>query len=304
MQFIYYPLFALVYTISLLPFKVMYALSDFLLYPLVYHVVRYRRALVRRQLAECFPERSEAERHDIEHRFYHYFCDYIVETIKMMSISSDEMRRRMEIVGLSEAEDTTEACGKMFAFGYLGHYCNWEWLSSFSLYLTRFTAGQIYHPLRNRAFDQLFLHMRERQGAKCIAMKETLRHILHARRDGRKIFIGFIADQSPKWEAMHQWCDFLHHETSFFIGTEKIGKQVDAVIYYIDLSRPRRGYYRAELKLITTEPKSTPDYELTDRYAQLLEQSIQREPHLWLWTHNRWKRTRQEWLRRQAEATK
>ena len=53
--------------------------------------------------------------------------------------------------------------------------------------------------------------------------------------------------------------------------------------------------------LISTNPKEMPDFEITDRYAQLLEEQIREEPELWLWTHNRWKRTKEEWLKHQEK---
>lgn len=299
MQWIYYLLFAIWYALSHLPLGVLYWVSDYIIYPLVYYVGRYRRGLVEKQLSDCFPEETKEWRKKTERDFYHYFCDYIVETVKMMSMSRTEMKRRVEWVGLDNLEEEANRAGKQFVFGYLGHFGNWEWLSSFPLYLKDFYGAQIYHPLRNMWFDELFRRMRQQYGGICIPMKETFRDIIKARRHGQKFIIGFIADQCPKWEAMHEWTDFLHHKTSFFIGTEKIGKQVDAAIIYIDVSRPRRGYYRAEVRLITTDAKSWPDFKLTDEYARLLEASIRRNPHLWLWTHNRWKRTYEEWERMQ-----
>ena len=113
--------------------------------------------------------------------------------------------------------------------------------------------------------------------------------------------IGLIADQSPKWEAMHHWTRFIGHETSFFIGTERIGKQMDALIFYVHVTRPRRGYYNCRIVPISWEPAKEPDFALTDRYAQQLEEQIRETPELWLWTHNRWKRTREEWEKRNGE---
>lgn len=77
-----------------------------------------------------------------------------------------------------------------------------------------------------------------------------------------------------------------------------------AVIYFADVRRIKRGYYHCDLKRITVSPEEYPDYELTDRYAALLEEMIRREPAYWLWTHNRWKRTKEEWERRQSEEKK
>ena len=135
------------------------------------------------------------------------------------------------------------------------------------------------------------------------AMKQTMRQILEARQKGQAEIIGFIADQSPKWQATHHWTPFLRHQTAFFIGSERIARQVDAALYYVRVTRPRRGYYRAELVLITLNPQSPEldiqsEYPATDRYTQLLEQQIREQPELWLWTHNRWKRTYEQWLER------
>lgn len=290
-------------TLARLPLWMLYRLSD-VLYLIVAYVVRYRLNVVRLQLAECFPEKSKRELRSIERRFYHYFCDYILETIHFARMSEQEMRRRVEWVGLDKLQEEMKRQGKPFGLVYLGHYGNWEWMTSFSLWLQQGVGGsQIYHPLKNATIDQAFLDVRERFGGKCVPMKQTLRHIIMANREGRSEVIGFIADQSPKWEAMHQWCRFLNHETSFFIGVEKIAKQVDAVVAYVDVSRPRRGYYHAELVPVSSNTKDLLDYTLTDRYAELLEATIRREPHLWLWTHKRWKRTKEEWERRQASHT-
>jgi KDO2-lipid IV(A) lauroyltransferase len=42
-----------------------------------------------------------------------------------------------------------------------------------------------------------------------------------------------------------------------------------------------------------------PELELTNMYYRLLEESIRETPHLWLWTHNRWKRTRKGQIERE-----
>lgn len=306
-------LFIVLRLISRLPLRVHYFLSDVVLYPLTYHVVGYRRKLVRHQLEECFPEQTKAERRRTERRFYHFLCDIIVEIVKMGTMSHEEMHRRVEFVGIPEMQETLKREGKQFGFFYLGHYGNWEWLSSFPLWLNPVWQGaQIYHPLRNQAIDRFFLDQREQYGGTCIPMKQTLRQILTTRREGKHEIIGFIADQSPKWQAMHHWTDFLGQPTSFFIGTEKIARQVDAALYYVRVTRPRRGYYRAELLPITmnatsftSHPSSltlnpSSPYPATDRYAALLEAQIRECPELWLWTHNRWKRTYGEWVQRQG----
>ena len=202
------------------------------------------------------------------------------------------------MVNLTEVDLQLEAEGSPFCFLYLGHFGNWEWVSSIPLWTKADeVCGQIYHPLHNSVMDRLFLHIRGRFGATSIAMKETLRTVLGWKREGRRAMVGFIADQSPKLEAMHHWTNFLNHETSFFTGAEKIGRAVGARYFYVDITRPRRGYYRAEVRELHIDEQSDSLYPVTDAYARALEESIRRNPELWLWTHNRWKRTREIWER-------
>ena len=298
MKFVYHILFFLLYLLSLLPMRLLYLLSDCLFFPL-FHIVKYRRKVVEKQLDECFPEKSMQERRVIERQFYHFFCDYLVEVIKLFSISKKEMMRRMKFVGIEQVRE--ELKDKKFCFLYLGHYCNWEYIASLSYWLPEIHCGQIYHRIYNQAFDELFLKLRGQFGGESILMKDTLRRILTLRNQEKKVMIGFIADQLPKWENMHHWTTFLNHDTSFFIGAERIAKQVDAALYYVDVERVKRGYYQVRFRLMTLHPKEFPDYELTDQYARLLEESICRQPAYWLWTHKRWKRTKEEWLKRQQE---
>ena len=300
MNFLYYILFAFWYLLSLLPFRVLYFLSDLTFYPLFY-IVRYRRKVVWKNLSECFPEKTEKELRSIEKRFYHFFCDYIVEVIKLLSISKESMMKHMVFEGLDEVVASLHKENKKFAFVFLGHYCNWEYVASLQYWLPHVHCGQIYHRIYNKAFNSFFLRLRGQFGGESIEMKETLRRITELRRQEKPVMIGFISDQSPKWESMHHWNKFLNHDTSFFIGTERIGKKVDAAICYFHVTRIKRGYYKAKIELITLQPKDYSDYELTDIYAHLLEQDIQREPAFWLWTHKRWKRTKEEWLRRQQD---
>lgn len=298
MKFVYHILFFLLYLLSLLPMRLLYLLSDCLFFPL-FHIVKYRRKVVEKQLDECFPGKSMQERRAIERQFYHFFCDYLVEVIKLFSISKKEMMRRMKFVGIEQVRE--ELKDKKFCFLYLGHYCNWEYIASLSYWLPEIHCGQIYHRIYNQAFDELFLKLRGQFGGESILMKDTLRRILTLRNQEKKVMIGFIADQLPKWENMHHWTTFLNHDTSFFIGAERIAKQVDAALYYVDVERVKRGYYQVRFRLMTLHPKEFPDYELTDQYARLLEESIRRQPAYWLWTHKRWKRTKEEWLKWKQE---
>ena len=291
---LYYLIYSLCYTVSLLPLRVLYLLSDFF-FLIVFYLVKYRRKLVAKHLADSFPEKTEAERQCIERDFYHWFCDYLVESIKLISMSERQMKRRLVFKG-TDVVDQVVGEGQSCAV-YLGHYCNWEWVTS------KAQCGQIYHAIENPQFDRLFLRLRQRFGAVCIPMAETLRRIIKYRQEGRPVVIGYIGDQVPFWNNIHHWCQFLNHDTPVLTGTERLTRQTGHAAFYMDVRRISRGYYEAEFQLISREPKKMAEYELTDEYFRRLEASIRRDPACYLWTHNRWKRTREEFNLRYDEAT-
>ena len=289
--------------LSRLPLGVLYIFAD-LCFPILYYLMRYRRRVVRENIARSFPEKSQSERLSIERKFYRFFCDYVVETLHLLSMSEEEMRRRMVVEGVPDMEDSLTR--HPFVFIYLGHYCNWEWISSIPLWSTRseHVNGQLYRPLKNKAYYQLFMDLRTRFGAVNISKYEALRHILTYRKEGRRAIIGFISDQSPKPISIHEWVNFLHQDTPVFTGTERIGKRVDAAVYFADVRRVKRGYYHLTLRCMTEDIHSYPDFRLTELYMAELEKMIQRQPHLWLWSHKRWKHKREavEALQRQHAA--
>ncbi len=300
----YYILSFFGYVLSLLPLCVLYLISDVLCFIMRY-VIRYRHRVIHTNLTRSFPEKNAEEIARIEKQFYAWLCDYFVETLKLCSISREKMRKCMTFEGVDDIVSDMRQTGKNFCFVYLGHYGNWEWIASLPYWVPEdVLCGQIYHPLRSKASDRFFLKIRSQFGGECIAMKETLRRIIELKREKRKAIIGFISDQSPKWNSIHHWTEFLHQDTPVFIGTEKIGKQTDALIYFANVTRPKRGHYHCKFERMCTEPKKVPDYELTDRFSQLLEEMIKRNPQYWLWSHKRWKRTKEEWLQRQQQENK
>lgn len=288
---------ALFYLLSLLPLSVLYVMSD-ILGTFLYHVLRYRRSIVRRNLETSFPDKTKDEIRRIERRFYRWFSDYFFEAVKLLSISDKELHRRFTVVNSEEVVQCFNQGQDVAAI--LGHYCNWEWLSCVGIALpATCRAGLIYHPLRNRVFDRLFRDIRSSQPINMtIPKKDILRVLVDLRRrDIRNIF-GYIADQGPRWKNIHLWLPFLGHDTPVFTGGERIMRKMKNAVFYVEMSRPRRGYYVCTYRLITKEADTLPEHEITRRFFRMLEETIRREPAYYLWTHNRWKRTHEEFDRR------
>ena len=289
-----YPFF---YLLSLLPFWALYILSD-IIYLLIYKVVGYRTKIVRKNLSTSFPEKSCEELLTIERQFYHWLCDYFLEALKLLSISRKELDKRFVLTNPEVITDCFKEGQNVAAI--LGHYCNWEWLSCVGKDFEneKWKVGLIYHPLYNKVFDKLLIDIRSCVGGVPIPKKDILRQLLTFKREGKMSIFGYISDQSPKWENIHLWLPFLNHDTPVFTGGERIMRKMNDAIFYVEMGRPKRGYYTCTYHLITKEPNSLPEHEITRIFFQMLEKTIQKNPQYYLWSHNRWKRTHEEYNRR------
>lgn len=293
-EFLYNIIYGIFYLVSKLPYRALYVISD-IANLVLYHIVRYRRDIVRRNITSAFPEKSLEECISIERGFYKWFCDYFVETVKLMSVSRQELLSRIEFRGIDKIEECFDR-GQTCA-GILGHYGNWELLSATGLVIKKHpeaVIGLIYHPLRSQLFDRLFINMRQSMGGVCVPKKDILRYLVSFRSQNLMNLFGYIADQAPRYRNIHLWLPFLNHDTPVFTGAERIMRKMNNAVFYIDVERPERGKYIYTFKLMTDKPGEMPEFEITKKFFVMLEQTIRHEPRFYLWSHNRWKRTREE----------
>jgi KDO2-lipid IV(A) lauroyltransferase len=270
------------YLVSLLPFWLLYIISDFLFFVLFY-IVGYRRKVVQENLQNSFPEKSIAERADIEKKYFKYLADLIVETIKMISISKEDLQRRLVCTN-PEVVANYKAAGKSVT-AVAGHYCNWEWAGTeFSIDTRLFV---IYKPLTSDVFDKFFIEVRTRFGAIAVAMKQTLRTMI-AHKNEFTVTV-FAGDQTPIREQKNYFTQFLNQPTAVFQGIEKIAKLIDSAVIFYDMKRVKRGYYTYTIVPLVENSKESAEHEITDAHVKYLEGMIKREPQYWLWSHRRWK---------------
>ncbi|MFG6391154.1 MAG: lysophospholipid acyltransferase family protein [Candidatus Amulumruptor sp.] len=273
------------------PLGVLYRISD-LLAPIVYHVVRYRRKLVRRNLTESFPDKSSKEIRRIERQFYRNFTDNFIESIKLLGISDSEMRRRVVFEGMERVNEYFDQGKTIIA--YFAHTANWEWAPSITLWTDKkldeeVVFAQVYRPLRNKRFDRLFLRLRSRFGSHSFKKATVMRDIIRLRRDGMPSITGFMSDQKPSHGDPGHITTFLNHPTAMISGTEQLARRLGAAVVYMDMVRTSRGHYRVRIIDMTPDASQTQSGELTEKYTSLLQQTIEADPSGWLWSHNRWK---------------
>jgi KDO2-lipid IV(A) lauroyltransferase len=283
--------YVFIWLLTLLPLKVLYVLSDFF-YVIVYYIAKYRRKVVRANLTKSFPEKSLEDIIQIEKKFYHYFCDLFIETMYQINMSEKEILKRVKIVNADIINDFYLQNKSVMLM--TAHYCNWEWLSSLTLSLShKNSLHNIYKKLKDKSFDQFMIDIRTKYGAGVIEMQDLFKTMLHKRNEDELATYGMISDQRPAAQSIRFWMTFLNQDTPVFVGTEQLSKKFDYPVVFLAISRIKRGYYSAEVKLLESEPKNTAPNEITEKYMHMLEENIKAAPEYWLWTHNRWKYKRE-----------
>lgn len=275
--------------ISRIPLKILYLFSD-VLFVLIYYIFGYRKQVVMNNLAIAFPEKSDQEREKIAKEFFQNFCDFIVETIKTLTISEEEIKRRMKLEN-SEILQRLVNEEKKTVFTMLGHQMNWEW-ASLAMASKGIPVDVIYKPLSNSFFEKFMLELRSRFNVKPVSMYNILRNMVGRRSEPRAI--GTLADQAPHHPDSAYWSTFFHQETDFFNGTEKLARKFNTPLVFGKISKIRRGYYCFKLELIA-EPtyQDITSGHLTEEYVRWLENTLREQPALWLWSHKRWKHKRE-----------
>jgi len=258
-----------------------YALSG-MLFTLAYRLLRLRRSVIEQNLARSFPQLDAAGRRAIRNEFIDRQAQVLAEIDYARTIDADEMRRRVTLIDRS---GVLAGDGKFVLV--TGHSCNFEWmLLRLSLDLGPGMMG-IYKPLRGWG-EQYFRKVRGRFGAQLLpskAIKEEMARVREAR------VLGLVADQVPRTSPDRLWTRFLHQDTAFFKGPERMARLLRAPIVYGSMRRLGPGQYEVEFEPLTAAGERLPGGTATERYARILERDINIDPAGWWWSHRRWKLT-------------
>lgn len=279
---------------SCLPLPILYFMADCLIYPLARYIIAYRLKIVRKNIRNAFPEKSHAEQQKLVNAFYHHLADTIVEIIYGYRASKEEMQQRVVFDNIEVIEDLARR--KQGVIAYLGHMGNWEWMADLANQFQdrSIVEYNVYRRQKNTSADQAMLRLRSKRGGECIEKNLLLRKLVQLRQATHPFIIGLIADQKPSPRNAHVWTNFLNQDTSFLDGGEVLARKFDLGVVYLHITCTQRGYYRVHFDLITDNANNLPPNAITLAYVELLERNIQQQPHRWLWSHNRWKWSRQD----------
>lgn len=271
--------------LSYLPFWVLYLFSDFL-FLVSYRLVGYRKKIVRKNLINSFPEKGENELKKIEKQFYKDLCDYGVETLKLLTLSAEELKKRMVYKNPELVKQFSDANQSILLL--TSHQFNWEWLlTSGCLYLS-LGVDFVYQKQSSKTFDAFSLAGRTRFGAFPIERSQVGREVIKRKNILRGVAI--MADQFPGHASdKKHWTQFLNQNTAFFFGLSQVAYMTQYPAVFYGIRKIKRGYYEAEGFIVSMPPYEKGSQQIVDNYAKASEKIIQQYPSGWLWSHNRWK---------------
>jgi KDO2-lipid IV(A) lauroyltransferase len=273
---------------SVQPFWWLYLKSD-LAYFLVYHVARYRRKVVRQNLLNSFPDKDEREIKHIERRFYQNLCDLFVEAPKMLRMKKNGYRNRIHYTNPELVKQLYEQGNNVFYA--IPHSGNWEWFGKMIPELTQHKGLAVYKRVENPVFERLMLYIRTCHSTlEMVESNSVLRRLAQLRDSQTAVLM--MADQTSHGLAQDYWTDFLHQDTCWFTGIERIAQKLDYAIVFVDMRRQGRGRYEVSYELITDDPKTIEEDQIMEQYVRCVERFIQENPDNWLWSHRRWKHQR------------
>jgi KDO2-lipid IV(A) lauroyltransferase len=273
---------------ALLPFGIIFPISDFIYFLLCYFV-RYRRKVILENISGAFPEKNPAEIKSIANKFYRHFCDLIFEGIKMHGMNSRQMKKRIQFNGLEEINALYKQGKSVIILGM--HYNNWEW-ASFGQGSVNHKTLMLYNPVRgNQTLEKFILKSREKWGGKCVPVHKSARAVLEFNRAGKPTILWLGADQTPPASSGF-WTIFLNREAPFFSGPEKIAAHTNQPVFFHHTRKTGRGKYEVTTIPLCMEPQKVAPQEILLRYVRKMEEVIREEPEYYLWSHRRWKHTR------------
>jgi Kdo2-lipid IVA lauroyltransferase/acyltransferase len=271
--------------LSRLPLAILYGCST-VAYWILFRIGRIRVGVARDNIERSFAERSQAERAAILDAYLRRITDMAFEALKGFTIPIDELRARMEIVGLELIRDRIASGQPVMLL--TAHHCNWEWLLLALSHDLGFPVEAMYKPLTNSLVQRCAIALRTRFGTRLIPAKLMVPEMIKRRDVPRAL--AMMPDQVPQSSPTRYWTRFLNQDTAFYTGAEEISRAGRYPVYLILIERLRRGYYRAQVRHLA-EPGDGSEVprEIMRRYVAALEAHLQAHPAEWLWSHKRWK---------------
>lgn len=252
------------------------------------HLIKYRYNIIYTNLSLSFPSKDVQFIQDTIHQYYYNLLSYIRQSIELMFFSYERLSAYIDI-SLLKGIELPKNKNIIIMASHLG---NWELvIPLLPKLLNRHVVG-FYKPLSNKFLDKILKNIRGRFGLELQPIDQTLR-IMHKYNEKCALFI-FISDQSPV-NLNNAYCNiFLNQKTIWLNGAAKLAIKRHLPVYNLEFipDTPKNDHYRLYMYPLSQEESYKDEKEIMYAYTSALEKLIVSHPTYWLWSHRRWKRTR------------
>lgn len=271
--------------ISKMPLKLLYVFSDFIFF-VIYFVVGYRKNIVEENLRNSFPEKNEREIKKIQKAFYLNFSDYLVETLRSFTISSLELKVRVQHINIDVFREAQKEKKNVILLS--GHIFNWEWFNALATVVPQEKCFPVYRKMKSSFWEEKIKNIRNSYGNHALEANEVIRHIFRNANDGNSVYM-FVADQTPHISDVSYGLKFLNQKTPAFIGYDKLATRLDLVFVFCEMKKVKRGFYQVNYYRIVPENEKFQEFEVVKKFHNMLENTINKRPDNYLWSHRKWK---------------
>jgi KDO2-lipid IV(A) lauroyltransferase len=282
---IYIIVFPLLWLLSLLPFRVLYIISDFLSF-ILFYFIGYRKKVVLDNLKLALPNKNAKELLKIRRQFYTHFTDVFMEMIKSITISEKSVHKHFVFEDLEVLHKIGKKGKSIVLMG--SHYANWEWMVSMNN-LVEHKAFAVGATIGNKYFDKMMLKSRTKYGGAFVKPSQARRVYEKNAADGVMALNALVSDQSPMLKATKYWTTFLNVKVPVFVGGEQIAKKLDQSVVFYEVTKVKRGHYKCTFRLIAENSREYDDYAITELFLREVEKQVYAAPQYYFWTHNRFK---------------
>lgn len=292
---------AFMWLISKLPLKVHYFNSGFISW-LAGDVIKYRRKVVRDNLRQSFPEKSEKDIDILVGQFYDHFADIIVEAFWFGGCKDPRRLREAHIMEIVNPELLSDLYENSPSIMTLYTHCgNWELYGGLESYNYTdvefpFRADNIcvvYKEMSSQMWDEIMRDnrlapLKDKKGFSGYVESKNLVRYAFTHKDS-KILYNVNTDQRPYYTGSDAISvNFMHRECRTMSAAAAIARKFGMSVVYLKMSIASRGHYLLEYIPICSNAKDMSVEEIMRKYYELLEAEITEQPFNYLWSHKRW----------------
>lgn len=276
----------ILYPLSLIPLKVLYIIF-YCFYVIITYILKYRKSVTIENLKFSFPEKTENEIFTLYKQYQRHLTHIAAEMLKMLTLSRKHLAKRYFCSNPDLVNSFFEQGKSVILVS--SHYNNWEWMVLALDSMFKHHGIGVGKANSNKDFEKLINIARTRYGTEVVFadhVRETFEHYIS---ENKPCAYMMLSDQSPNNLKKAFYTTFLNQDSAMIYGAEYFAKKYDFPVFYYQVIQDKPGYYHVELELISALPQTTEYGEITEKYVNLLEKTIQNKPQYWLWSHKRWK---------------